>query len=379
MTNAPARGWSGSMQRWWSKPRNRRIALVTGVLLVIVWTVALIAIARDTGSSRRKTGNLTLRRAGPSDSPAALWLFGFDTLRLDPDKPSTVEQLGLPAFGDVGGTTGGVLLYDTGSGRFGFLDATRNRIVDDATLPADPARAATGGTITGIPPEAWVVTRPGTLLRHPLSGTGDIQVDVAPGLPGGGIETRVAGDGTGIWSTTASSGPTGGVALVARLDTHRTAVAQTATIRLPTTHLVEALAGRGALWLVTPRLAIELDAGTLQERQRQPLGTSDVLAATLTEHTLVYVNAAGEVGRLDVATGRNLGVARRFDLSVGKAFVHLAATGTSLWALVGTNTSGTFQSELVRFDASARPVFHLALPSNLAIADLAISTTPPGA
>src|SRR5689334_549918 len=116
MTNAPARGWSGSMQRWWSKPRNRRIALVTGVLLVIVWTVALIAIARDTGSSRRKTGNLTLRRAGPSDSPAALWLFGFDTLRLDPDKPSTVEQLGLPAFGDVGGTTGGVLLYDTGSG-----------------------------------------------------------------------------------------------------------------------------------------------------------------------------------------------------------------------------------------------------------------------
>jgi hypothetical protein len=365
------------VRSWWSNPRNRRIALVTAALLAVVWTVAALVATRGSSPSRRKVGTLTVRHAGSTGSPEALWLFGFDTLRLDPARPSTVEQLGTQAFGDVAGTIGGVLLYEPGTGRFGYLDATRNRIVDEVALPGDPARQPIGGTVGGTPRAAWLVTGPGTLLRHSTSAGPDVPVEVAPRpAPGAAVATRLATDAGGAWAVTTTRTADGAVAVVARVTGDPPVVTRTSTVTLSTADVVEVLAAPRGLWLVTRRDAVELDATTLQETRREALAGTDVLAAALTDTTLSYVDAAGELGRIDLATGRDLGRVPRFDLAGGQPFVHLASNDGSLWVLVGTNTNGAFRSELVRFDARARPVFHLGLPGNLAIADLALSRAP---
>ena len=87
---------------------------------------------------------------------------------------------GFRAFGSVLGGEGVVYLFDPGTGHVGVVDATRNRIVGETTVPVQrgvdvdvmPVLAVQGGAL-------WLVTGPGRLTRYELA-TGAITDVVLP-------------------------------------------------------------------------------------------------------------------------------------------------------------------------------------------------------
>src|SRR5919106_5898001 len=102
-------------------------ALGTAIGLVVRWV-------RDNGGGGPQPINVRPAHSGPQ-SPAALWLFGATTVRLDPTTLSDARDAGFRGFGSVLGGEAVVYMFDPGTGRVGVVDATRNRIVGETTVP----------------------------------------------------------------------------------------------------------------------------------------------------------------------------------------------------------------------------------------------------
>jgi hypothetical protein len=242
-------------RRWWGL--TARQTAVVFVVAALVGIVIALVLGPSGGGDDEAGGGTTIERVrvGSSGAPAAVWVFGFETLRFDPSL-RTGGQLALQGFGDVAGGPASVFLYDAGSGRVGVLDATANELRE---LPArlfgsSPQRAflstvAVGGSAV------WVAPDPGEVVRvDPASGaTGTpiaVATDEAP------VATGLVARGAAVFAATA--GPRGvEVARIAE-DTGSVTTGAVAGAALD-----GAAAGAGALWIRDGGRLHELDPETL--------------------------------------------------------------------------------------------------------------------
>lgn len=369
------------MRAWWSDARNRRIAVVAVLLVAVVWTVTFLAAGGgggEDGDTSPSTRRLEAGRAPSHDRPDAVWLFGFDTLRLVPSAPDRVSVLGFPAFGQVTGGPGEVLLYEPGSGRFGRLDATTNRIVDRATIPsrlragsdgvAEPVVAAAGSA-------AWLVTGPSTLTRHarPTGSAPDRTVE----LPGVGTraDTRVLAGPAGVVAISVDPTNETVPAVINRVDPGSGEVVATGEAGLPAGGLVDVAGGPGRVWLVGHTRLVPVDARTATAGPPLTLPPGMVARRMVDRGDQVWVLARdGRLARLDARDGRLLGTPTRPGYRSLGPTSRLEDGPGGPWALLATVTRGDYHAEVVRLGPTGRATWRLRLPDPLAIADLAVST-----
>lgn len=368
------------MRAWWADARNRRIALVALALVAAVWAAALLASrGGDGGDGTTSSRSLRATKAPPRDRPDAVWLFGFDTLRLRPSDPDRVSVLGFPAFGQVAGGPGGVLLYEPNSGRFGRLDARTNRIVDRATIPSrvpsgddgvpEPAVAATTS-------DAWLVTGPATLTRHPLPpGRSPDRVVALPGV-GTRNDTRVVATPEGVITVSVDAANETVPAVLARVDPASARVDATGAAGLPAGGLVEVVAGPATVWIVGLTRLVPVDARTLEARPPLTLPPGMVAVRALDRGPEVWVlGRDGRLARLDARDGRPVAPPLRPGRGALGPTSRLDGGPGGPWALLAGVTRGRYHAEVVRLGTGGRATWRLRLPDALAIADLAVSTS----
>ncbi len=371
------------MRDWWSHPRNRRIALISAVLIAVVWAATYLT-TRDGGGGGGGTGpstqTLEARKAPRHDRPDAVWLFGFDTLRLAPSDPDRISILGFPAFGQVVGGAGEVLLYEPSSGRFGRLDATTNRIVERATLPSrvkpgedgvpEPAVAAT-------PSSAWLVTGPATLARRALPTGNAFDRTVALARVGARGDTRVLAAAAGVVTVSVDPANETVPAVLNRVDPDSGDVVATGEAAVPAGGLVDVASGPERVWLVGPTRLVPVDSRTLEATPPLTLPPGMVAVRMIDRGREVWVlGRDGRLARLDPRTGRLLATPTRPGYGSLGPTSRLDDGPGGPWALLATVARGSYHAEVVRLGARGEATWRLRLPDRLAVADLAVSSRP---
>lgn len=180
-------------RRLWGLSAGQTVALFAGALLV-GGVVALVLGPSRGDDGRRPSATPARVRTGDRGSPAAVWVFGFETLRFPPDL-GRAGQVPVQAYGDPLGTVGGVELFDAGTGRLGFLDARRNELRAVATLaPGTNPDSAFVPMVAVSGTTSWVASDPGVVVR----------VDGADGSRA--VSATVAGSGARMTGVVASAG-----------------------------------------------------------------------------------------------------------------------------------------------------------------------------
>jgi hypothetical protein len=249
-------------------------AVGTGIGLVV-------RAVRDEGDSGPAAIKVRPARRGPQ-SPAALWLFGSRTVRLDPTTLSDARDAGFRGFGSVLGGEGVVYMFDVGSGRFGVVDPTQNRIVGETTVPVRRGVDVDVAPVLAAQRDAvWLVTGPGRLTRYEVANGSTSEVELptdvvseaaAGGPPAPSGPTRVVSDAEATWAVY-DVGVTGNPPLTAvvRLAPDGNITARAVLpVTGPTGGRLEPQAialGEGGLWIVGHTAVIGLDARTLDVRR----------------------------------------------------------------------------------------------------------------
>ena len=332
-------------------------------------------------------------RSGPQ-SPAALWLFGSTTVRLDPTTLSDARDAGFRAFGSVLGGEGVVYLFDPGTGRFGVVDATRNRIVGETTVPVQrgvdvdvaPLLAAQRGAL-------WLVTGPGRLTRYELATGGvtevvlptDVVSEEAAGGPPAPGATRVVADDEAAWAVY-DLGVTGNPALTAVVRLTPDGTVTTRAALPPSVAAGGRLApqavttGDSAVWIVGSTAAVALDAGTLVARHSFDVQSQSAVelhdAAIAAGSLWSYDVLSGALLRIGVEDGQ---VGQRIRL-VEEAPARLAApaqivgVGDALWVRVRTGGTNTLEQRVTRIDARSGDITgRFDAPPELEVGAIAVS------
>jgi hypothetical protein len=146
---------------------NWRVVIPLGIVIGVVATLALWAVTRDDGSDASSDNRQTLGPRldpGAAVDPSALWLFGFDTVRVDPVTLDRARALGTSAFGAAAARGADVFFYEPSTAQVGRLDARTSRFTVAKPVAAWPAPDARG-TVAGTGRELWIVTGPGAVAR----------------------------------------------------------------------------------------------------------------------------------------------------------------------------------------------------------------------
>ena len=269
--------------------RPRSVLATVWILLACAAVGTGIGLAvravRDGGDESPRAIKVRPARPG-AQSPAALWLFGVRTVRLDPTTLSDARDAGFQGFGSVLGGPGVVYLFDPGTGRFGAVDATRNRRVE-TMLPVRPGTPVDVAPVLALQQNVlWLVTGPGRLTRYELStgAASDVELpsDVVSEADAGGPPapnaSRVVADDGAVWAVY-ELGVIGNpsVTAVVRLAPDGTV---TARASLPPTapdggrvEPQSIAVGGGAVWVVGRTSVVVLDAGSLEVRQTAAVQT----------------------------------------------------------------------------------------------------------
>jgi hypothetical protein len=353
----------------------------------------IVRAVRDGDDGPPRAITVRPARRGPQ-SPAALWLFGARTVRLDPTTLSDARDAGFRAFGSVLGGDGVVYLFDAGTGRFGEVDATRNRIVGETTVPlregvdldVTPVLAAQRGAV-------WLVTGRGRLTRYELAtgNTFDVELptdvvseEAAGGPPAAGA-TRVVADDEATWAVY-DLGVTGNPPLTAvvRIAPDGTITARAA---LPATTpgggRLEPRAvalGEDAVWIVGRAAAVGLDARTLAVRQsfvvqsQSPVELHD--AAIAAGSLQSYDALGGDLLSIGIEDGE---VRRRLPLVDAPpprlpAPAQIVARGDALWVRVRIGGATTLEQRVTRIEARSGDITgRFDAPPELEIGAIAVS------
>lgn len=364
-------------------PRTRRIAITAGVLIAVVWAVALtfVALRGSKGARRsptqRTAAPLSARSAPAHDAPHALWLFGFDTLRLDPREPTRVEHLGFAAFGDVAGVPGRVVLYDAGTGRVGALDASTNRIVDQTTIGSHDVDVDARPLLAPAGDDVWLVVAPGAVARHRLGASGGDPTLTLP-VPAGSraTATRVATnrDASTVWAVADVVGASGARDVIAyEIDPRRDTIEATRPLGALDVVTLVAL-GDGVAVLTPDRVVTVPDApsGAVVTSSPVTVAFHDAVAVG---SDLWLLDEQARVVRFTPPTGRfappvPLPSAVR-PLGAGARVV---VSGTTVWALLPGPAGQPFHAVLAALDTRARrSTFAIGLPDQLAVGAIAVS------
>lgn len=380
--------------------RGRRPRSVLATVWILLACAALgtgiglfVRAVRDGDDGGPRAIKVRPARRGPQ-SPAALWLFGARTVRLDPTTLADARDAGFRAFGSVLGGGGVVYLFDAGTGRFGLVDATRNRIVGDTTVPlregvdldVAPVLAAQRGAV-------WLVTGRGRLTRYELAtgSTSDVELptdvvseEAAGGPPAPGA-TRVVADDEATWAVY-DLGVTGNPPLTAvvRIAPDGTITARAA---LPATGPggarlePQAVAlGEDAVWIVGRTAAVGLDARTLAVRRSfvvQSQSPVDLHDAAIAAGSLQSYDAlGGDLLSIGLEDGQ---VRRRIALVDGSiprlpSPAQIVSGGDALWVRVRIGGPTTLAQRVTHIDARSGDVTgRFDAPPELEIGAIAVS------
>jgi len=158
-----------------------------GIAVGVLGTLALRGVTSGGGDTERRSApgsSVAGVDAAPS-SRAALWLFGFDTVRVEPATFEHAHALGRPGFGEVRAFGGKVYMASRASGRVGVLDVATNEMSETATLPTDRKEGA-GSNLAVTERHLWLVTGDGSVTSITRDRFDDpVTVDAGAG------ETRV--------------------------------------------------------------------------------------------------------------------------------------------------------------------------------------------
>jgi hypothetical protein len=370
--------------------RRPRSVLATVWILLVCAAVGtgiglIVRAVRDGGDGGPRAITVRPARAAPQ-SPAALWLFGARTVRLDPTALSDARDAGFQGFGSVLGVKGVVYLFDPGTGRFGVVDAARNRLVQTAVPVEDDVRLDVTPVLAAQRNAVWLGTGRGLLTRYELS-TGsitevelptDVVSEAAAGGPPAAGTTRVVADGDAAWAVydlgvTATPPHT---ALV-RLAPDGTITARAALA--PAASQPQAVVvGDGVLWLVGRAGVVGLDATSLAVRHRVALQTDSPVelhdAAFADGSLWSYDARSGALLRL----GADGEVQARVALTEGApprapAPASIVSDGTALWVRVRISAT-TLEQRISRVDARSGEITgRFDAPPELEIGAIAVS------
>jgi hypothetical protein len=147
--------------------RTRWLVVVPlGIVIGVGLTLALWSLGGSnspTDEATRNSRGETLQ-SGAAIDPDALWLFGFDTVRVDPTTLQGARRLGQSAFGESAGAGSQVFFYDPGSGEVGRLDAATSRFTK-AQPVASWAAPDGSGHVAARADAFWIVVGPTTVDR----------------------------------------------------------------------------------------------------------------------------------------------------------------------------------------------------------------------
>jgi len=269
--------------------RGRRVALVAVAGALVFAAVAAVIGAVWPDQPRR-------------DARAALWLFGFRTVRVSLHDPSQREFLSTVGFGEVTGAAGRVFMYDADSGRFGVIDAATNRVTQLPRVPsAFPPGLPASPTIAAAGAHGWLVTGPGRIGAFATARGTRGPPHKLPGDAFGATRV-VAADGAGI-----AVYATGATLRAARVDPTGIVGVQRVVRGVRPAELIDVVADGRRVWLLTRSTATLLDARDLRETRRVDLrraAPSGVAAAVAPPGKLwVIPRAHAALVDVDVATG----------------------------------------------------------------------------
>ena len=374
--------------------RPRSVLATVWILLACAAVGTGIGLAvravRDGGDESPRAIKVRPARPG-AQSPAALWLFGVRTVRLDPTTLSDARDAGFQGFGSVLGGPGVVYLFDPGTGRFGAVDATRNRRVE-TMLPVRPGTPVDVAPVLALQQNVlWLVTGPGRLTRYELStgAASDVELpsDVVSEADAGGPPapnaTRVVADDGAVWAVY-ELGVIGNpsVTAVVRLAPDGTV---TARASLPPTapdggrvEPQSIAVGGGAVWVVGRTSVVVLDAGSLEVRQTAAVQTESPVEL----HGAAF--AAGTLWSYDATSGALLRIGddgrvrARIPLTDGvppavPAPASIVGSRDALWARVRTSAS-TLEERVTRVDARSGDITgRFDAPAELEVGEIAVS------
>jgi hypothetical protein len=332
-------------------------------------------------------------RRGPQ-SPAALWLFGATTVRLDPTTLSDARDAGFRGFGSVLGGEGVVSLFDPGTGRVGVVDTTRNRIVGETTVPVQrgvdvdvmPVLATQRGAL-------WLVTGPGRLSRYELASgaitdvalpTDVVSEEAAGGPPAPGA-TRVVADDEAAWAVydlgVTGNPPLTAVVRLAPDGTVTTRAALPSTVAAGGRLAPQAVTvGEGAVWLVGSEAAVALDADTLAVRHSfgvQSQSSVELHDAAIAAGSLWSYDAlSGALLRIGVEDGEvRQRVALVEEPPAGlPAPAQIVGVGDVLWVRVRVGSPTMLGQRVTRIDARSGDITgRFDAPPELEVGAIAVS------
>jgi hypothetical protein len=374
--------------------RPRSVLATVWILLGCAAVGTSIGLAvravRDGGDEGPRAIKVRPARPGAQD-PAALWLFGVQTVRLDPTTLTDARDAGFQGFGSVLGGPGVVYLFDPGTGRFGVVDATRNQRVE-TTLPVETGAPVDAAPVIAVQANVlWLVTGPGRLTRYELStGTAtdvvlprDVVSEAEAGGPPAPGATRVVADDNAVWAVY-DLGVTGNppITAVVRLAPDGTVTAR-AALR-PTAPAGGRLepqsvaVGGGAVWIVGRTAVVALDAGTLAVRQSFAVQTESPVEL----HGAAF--AAGTLWSYDATSGALLSIGddsrvrARVPLTDGMpppvpAPASIVGSRDALWVRLRTSAS-TLEQRVTRVDARSGDVTgRFDAPPELEVGEIAVS------
>jgi hypothetical protein len=349
-----------------------RIVVPLGIVIGVALTLTLWSL--DGGGSEDNRGRSPAApsgartlRAGASIDADALWLFGFDTVRVDPATLHGARRLGQPAFGESAGSGNRVFFYDPGSGQVGRLDAATSRFqkaqpVSSWAAPGGGGHVAARGTV------AWIVTGPTTVDRidaATLADAGAVAID-APGA----TDTWVAAGPDRVLAAS----PIGTTVVLRALDPAAPAVRITPDAAPGTP--VGLARGNTTTWIVQARGATAFPDGGAPVPVVLPAAAGPVRAAAARGRDLwVLADDGAALYRLQSdAPGAVDRVAILHEPpATFRAPVAVVADSDAVWVLAPTRPEpDRHDAVVVRVDArSAKVTKSLTIPSDLFVGAIA--------
>ena len=374
-------------------PRSALAAVWILVACAAVGTVIGLVVRQIRSDDNAGPRPIRVRPARPGQQSAAgLWMFGATTVRLDPVTLTDPRDVGFRGFGTVLGGGGTVYLYDPTTGGVGVIDATRNELAGQTTVPV---HAGVGADVAPVLAEQrgalWLVTGPGRLARDDLA-TGstnevtlptDVVSEEAAGGPPAPGATRVVADADAAWAVY-DLGVTGNPPLPAavRVGDDGSITARAALPDRVDGDRLEPQSvalGDGTVWIVGRRAVVGLDPVTLAVRES--FGVPG--ASTVELHGAAV--AGGLVWSYDSESGALLGidpgsgsVRQRVALTNGgtqfRAPATVVAGADVLWVRVRIGSSDTLEQLITRVDAGSGDVTgRFTAPPQLEVGEIAVS------
>jgi hypothetical protein len=358
-------------RRLWGLSRRQTVVVLCAAVLVGIVGALVIGGSGSSGDGAPSRLGIRRIRTGSPASPHAVWVFGFQTLRLDPAL-RRAEELPVTGFGAVQGTDGRVYLYEAGSGRVGVLVAARNRLDTLAVLAPGTVETNPWAPVVAVDGHAlWLVDAPGRVTRFDVPGR-RAGPPIAVTVPGAGPST-VTGVVAAAGSVFAASRDAAGVA-VARVDPSSSAVTVTGHFALDASATLDGFATDGThVWVLAAGTLYDLDATTLGvdrtiQIPRQTPGSVKGAAVARGGVWLLADNGA-TLARVDAASGRVTAPLEILaDTPAGfRIPASLVSDGTSVWAMVQRDDDpASHRVRVVGFDARTRTATRAAdLPSSL--------------